>query len=105
MSDLLERTIPTSFLEELLEHSVPCGGVKALKIPPCGAEAVVRLDRRSREHCRDCPVEPSDFKCQECYEKWRTPLELSLALGGLLRCRPCGYVARTIDEFARYVAL
>lgn len=105
MCDLLEETISVSQLQELMESSVPCGGVKSIHLPPCGAEATLQLDRYQRHHCFDRPVEPTDFKCQECYEKWRRPLRIGLAVAGSITCVYCGYSARTIDEFARYVPL
>lgn len=96
------EVISTADLEEMWDVPIPCGGVAALNIPPCGAVADVHLDR-TYGHSRRHPPRAADFKCMSCYEKWATDARRKIrANGGLIFCSQCGKAFRTVEEFARY---
>src|SRR5690606_25338038 len=77
-------------LEEMWDVPIPCGGVGSLNIPPCGATAVVYLDR-TRGHPRRRPPVPADYKCADCYAKWVADAKRKIrANGGLIFCGKCG---------------
>lgn len=96
-------TISAAMLEEMLDMRVPCGGVKALSIPPCGSPATLVLDRRIPSH--RCSVNSSAvFKCTSCYGKW---LDATAAImvthGGTIGCLHCRREFGRLSDFASYV--
>lgn len=105
LAEVVAEPISVAELEALWDDSVPCGGVQWLGIPPCGAEAELRLDR-THPHSRIHPSHYSaDFKCGNCYEKWRSEIQKIIKEIGYITCHRCGKVFRTVEDFARYVPL
>lgn len=103
--DTIAESISASLLEEMWGQQIPCGGVRLLGIPPCGEPAALQLDR-SKGHGRAHQACPSDFKCNECYEKWADAMrQRAKANRGVIICGQCGQVFRTLEEFARYVPI
>lgn len=101
---IIDTDVDIDPLQDVLSMPIPCGGVEALGIPPCGREATWALDRASMAHCRHRKRD-ADYKCDECYGMWRRHTRAVLAVFMVLSCTHCGYIADSVDGFAPYVRL
>lgn len=59
------ETTPAADLEEMVEHSFPCGGNRWPVIHYCGNPAVLR-------RTNPCCDAPANYKCLACWTEWFT---------------------------------
>jgi DNA-directed RNA polymerase subunit RPC12/RpoP len=93
-------TKETTDLEGLLSESIPCQGIKNLKVArTCDREAVLRFSNPHR-----CPTGNPDapYKCVDCWMTLYQHLANTLASGNPLCCERCGVVCTTVLAFTDY---
>lgn len=92
-------------LEEMLKGEVPCMGVAATGIPPCGRSAVMRYAGFMPPHLNVPHNVRAPLKCAVCYAKYYAYIAREIDRAGAVGCVYCHAICFTVEQLGTYVPL